>query len=85
MREYAVRLRTDQQVQVTHLWYIMVLAQSLQLRVKFMNTVFVCHVGLLSDLFEQLHRECKQRRRPYTNVKNGLTLFLCISSNRFSA
>jgi len=52
VREYAVSLRTDQGNQTTHLRYVVMLAQSFQLLVELVNTVLVCHMGLLSDLFE---------------------------------
>lgn len=57
MGEYAVNLRTDQWIQATHLGYVVMLAQSLQLRVELVNAVFVCHMGLLCDLFEQLSQK----------------------------
>ena len=71
VKEYAVSLRTDQGVQATHLRYVVVLAQSLQLCVKLMNAVFMCHVGLLCDLFEQLSQECQQQRHLRMKCRKG--------------
>lgn len=60
------------------------LAQSFQLLVKFVNTVFMCHVGLLCDLFKQLSKGVSIKKTLH-GISRGLTLFLWASSNLFSA
>ena len=85
MREYAVSVRTDQWIQATHLRDVVMLAQSFQLLVKLVDTVFVCHVGLLCDLFEQLAKQCQQKNTPAQNLEMRLTVLLWASSNLFSA
>ena len=84
VREYAVSARTDQWIQPTHLWYIVMLAQSFQLLVKLVNTVFMCHMGLLCDLFKQLPKQRQQKSIPAASKRNLPSSFgpLQISSPR---